>query len=43
MFTVLLMNFAIKNLETTQNMKLLQTEESIINSIDSNQEYRNLI
>jgi len=43
MFTVSLMSFAIKNPETVQNFKLLQIGESIINSIDSNQEYRNSI
>jgi hypothetical protein len=42
-FTVSLMNSMIKNPETAQNLKLLQIGESIINSIDSNQEYRNLI
>ena len=43
MFTVSLMSSAIKNPETTQNLKLLQIGESIINSIDSHQEYRNSI
>ena len=33
----------IKNPETSQNLKLLQTGEAIINSIDFNQEYRNSI
>ncbi|MGY5146872.1 MAG: hypothetical protein ACW9W4_02590 [Candidatus Nitrosopumilus sp. bin_7KS] len=40
---VSLMNSVIKNPETTQNLKLLQIGESIINSIDSNQEYRKSI
>ena len=40
---VSLMNSVIKNPETAQNFKLLQIGESIINSIDSNQEYRNSI
>ena len=42
-FAVSLMNSMIKNPETAQNLKLLQIGESIINSIDSNQEYRNSI
>ena len=42
-FAVSLMNSVIKNPETAQNLKLLQIGESIINSIDSNQEYRNSI
>ena len=42
-FTVSLMNFIIKNPETAQNLKLLEIGESTINSIDSNQKYRNLI
>ena len=42
-FTVSLMSSVIKNPETTQNLKLLQIGESIINSIDSNQEYRNSV
>lgn len=33
---VSLMNSVIKNPETTQNLKLLQVKESIMNSIDSN-------
>ena len=40
---VSLMNSVVKNLETTQNLKLLQIGESIMNSIDSNQEYSKLI
>ena len=40
---VSLMSSVIKNPETAQNLKLLQIGESIINSIDSNQEYRNSI
>jgi len=40
---VSLMNSVIKNPETAQNLKSLQIGESIINSIDSNQEYRNSI
>jgi len=40
---VSLMNSVIKNPETAQNLKLLQIGESIINSIDSNQKYRNSI
>ena len=42
-FAVSLMNSVIKNPETAQNHKLLQIGESIINSIDSNQENRNII
>jgi len=38
-----LMNSVIKNPETAQNLKLLQIGESIANSIDSDQEYRNSI
>jgi len=40
---VSLMNSVIKNPETDQNLKLLQIGESIINSVDSDQEYRNSI
>ena len=43
MFTISLMSLAIKNPETSQNLKLLQIGESSINSIDSNQIYRNSI
>ena len=43
MFTISLISSAIKNPETAQNLKLLQIEESSMNSIDSNQEYRNSI
>ena len=43
MIAVSLMNSMIKNPETTQNLKLLQIGELIMNSIDSNQEYRKLI
>ena len=40
---VSLMNSMIKNPETAQNLKLLQIGELMINSIDSNHEYRNSI
>jgi hypothetical protein len=43
MFTISLMSSAIKNPEIAQNFKLLQIGESVISSIDSNQEYRNSI
>ncbi len=43
MFTISLMSLAIKNPETSQNLKLLQIGESSINSIDFNHEYRNSI
>ena len=40
---VSLMNSVIKNPETAQNLKSLQIGELMINSIDSNYEYRNSI
>jgi len=43
MIVVSFTNSMIKNPETTQNLKLLQIRELIMNSIDSNQEYRKLI
>ena len=42
-FAVSLVNSMIKNPETDQSLRLLQIGEPIINSIDSNQEYRNSI
>jgi hypothetical protein len=42
-FAVSLVNSMIKNPETDQSLRLLQIGEPINNSIDSNQEYRNLI
>ena len=45
-FAISFMNSIVKNPEMTQNVKLLQIGESIINSeksIDSNQEFRNSI
>ena len=42
-FAVSLVNSMIKNPETGQSLRLLQIGEPIINSIDSNQEYRNSI
>ena len=40
-FAVSLVNSMIKNPEIDQSLRLLQIEKPIINSIDSNQEYRN--
>lgn len=45
-FAVSIMNSMIKNPETTQNVRLLQIGESVVNSeksIGSNQEFKNLI
>ena len=46
MIVVALMNFMIKNLESAQNIKILQVEDQTINAeniVGSNQEFRNSI